>query len=89
MNRGRRDTYFNDVDLIQQIRGKWHWVSAPVADGPVPFPRGCHSAQLTADGNMLVLVFEHQCSYEQYLTGVGWCWASIDATESPRGVEYM
>lgn len=48
-----RDSYFNDVDLIQQQQGKWHWVQGPV-EGPVPYPRGCHSVQLTADGNMLV-----------------------------------
>jgi len=48
-----RQEYFNSIELISAGKKSWRW-EAVEATGTLPFPRGCHSANLTADGNMLV-----------------------------------
>lgn len=48
-----RQEYFNSIDLVSCGKKSWKWDVVEAA-GTIPSPRGCHSANLTIDGNMLV-----------------------------------
>eukprot|EP00658_Telonema_sp_P-2_P052458 TRINITY_DN4067_c0_g3_i2.p1 TRINITY_DN4067_c0_g3~~TRINITY_DN4067_c0_g3_i2.p1 ORF type:complete len:419 (+),score=53.36 TRINITY_DN4067_c0_g3_i2:104-1360(+) len=49
-----KDEYFNGVDMLQhQDSDKWVWLGVE-AEGSLPAARGCHSANMTADANMLI-----------------------------------